>query len=153
MRKFAVAAAVAAAAIATPAAAEGEARVELRGGMIWAFDESEATVGAAGGYDFDLGETLFAGVELSADKVLVDGSDVAFGTTARLGANLGESGKLFAATGYTFGLDDDSGDAWHLGGGYHHKLNESTYLGAEYRHYFDEFVDADAVNLVIGTTF
>lgn len=154
MRKIAlVLAAAGAATIATPAAAEGEVRAEVRGGVIWAFDESEATLGAAVGYDFDLGETAFAGVELSGDKVLVDGSDVAFGTTARLGARLGDNGKLFAAGGYTFGLDDDSGDAWNLGAGYHHKLGQSLYVGTEYRHYFSDFADADALNLVIGTTF
>lgn len=153
MRKFAVATAVAVAAIAAPAHAEGEVRAEVRGGVIWAFDESEATAGAAVGYDFDLGETMFAGVELSGDKVLVDGSDVAFGTTARFGGKIGDNGKLFAAAGYTFGLDDDSGDAWNLGAGYHHKLGEKLYIGTEYRHYFDDFADADAINLVVGATF
>lgn len=154
MRKIAlVLAAAGAATIATPAAAEGEVRAEVRGGIIWAFDESEATAGAAVGYDFDLGETTFAGVELSGDKVLVDGADVAFGTTARFGTRLGDSGKLFAAGGYTFGLDDDAGDAWHLGAGYHHKLGQSLYIGTEYRHFFADFADADALNLVIGATF
>ena len=125
----------------------------MRGGLIWAFDETEATLGAAAGYDFDLGETLFAGAELSADKVIVEGSDVAFGTTARLGTKIGDNGKLFAAAGYTFGLDDDAGDAFHAGAGYHHKLDEGFYVGTEYRHYFDDLVDADAVNIVFGSTF
>ncbi|MBT8427514.1 MAG: hypothetical protein KJO02_05745, partial [Erythrobacter sp.] len=84
MRKFALLAAVAAAAVATPAAAEdegGEFRAEVRGGVIWVEDFSEATLGAAVGYDFDLGETAFAGVELSGDKILVEGADVLIGTT------------------------------------------------------------------------
>ena len=156
MRKFALLAAVAAAAVATPAAAEdegGEVRAEVRGGVIWVEDFSEATLGAAVGYDFDLGETAFAGVELSGDKILVDGADVLVGTTARLGLKVGDDGKLFATGGYNFTLTDDGGDAWHLGAGYHHKLGDSLYLGAEYRHYFDDFVDADAVNAVVGLTF
>ena len=155
MRKFALLTAAAIAAIATPAAAEdgGEARAEVRGGVIWVEDFSEATLGAAVGYDFDLGETAFAGVELSGDKILVDGADVLLGTTGRLGLKLGDNGKLYATGGYSFTLDDDGGDAWHMGAGYHHKVGESLYLGAEYRHYFDDFVDADALNAVVGLTF
>ena len=155
MRKFVVLTAAAVAAFATPAAAEdgGEARAEVRGGIVWVEDFSEGTLGAAAGYDFDLGETAFAGVELSGDKILVDGAEVLVGTTGRLGLKLGEDGKLFATGGYSFTLTDDGGDAFHAGAGYHHKLGESFYLGAEYRHYFDDFVDADALNAVVGLTF
>ena len=68
MKKFAVAAALLTAIVATPAmAAEGgEGRVEVRGGLITGNGIDEATIGAAAGYDFDLSSTAFIGVEGAA---------------------------------------------------------------------------------------
>lgn len=65
-------------AIATPAMAN-EARIEARGGVIWANGTSEDVWGAAAGYDFDLGETAFAGVEVSGDKIGTSGTKVSWG--------------------------------------------------------------------------
>ena len=62
--------------MAAPAQAN-EARVEARGGVIWGVGDSEAIAGVAVGYDFDLGEAAFAGVEASGDKVLIDGTKLA----------------------------------------------------------------------------
>ena len=87
MKKFAVAAALLTAIVATPAmAAEGgEGRVEVRGGLITGNGADEATLGAAAGYDFDLGSTAFVGAEVAADKVLIDGADVQFSAGGRVG--------------------------------------------------------------------
>lgn len=152
MTKFltaAAAASLAAIAVAAPAQAN-EGRVEVRGGAIFALDETEATLGAAAGYDFDLGTSAFVGGEISADKVLVDDSDVYFGFTARAGARLGEGGKLFAAGGYTVGEGED---VPHLGAGYEHRVGQSVYLKAEYRHFFSDFADADAITVGVGMKF
>ncbi|TNE33297.1 MAG: hypothetical protein EP350_04410 [Alphaproteobacteria bacterium] len=148
MRIFALATVALAALAAVPAHAN-EARVEARGGVAWAGGASEATAGVAAGYDFDLGDSAFFGVEGSADKVLVDGADVVFGVTGRLGAKVGEKGKLFAAGGYSF----NDGDAWHLGGGYEHLITDNVYLKVEYRHYFDDFIDVNSAVAGVGVKF
>ena len=154
MRKFAVATAAALAALAAPAAAQdsGEVRAEVRGGIIWAYDASEETAGAAIGYDFDLGETMFAGVEGSVDKVLVDGADAVFGVSTRLGTKTSDAGKLYATLGYTF-ENDTFYDAIVLGAGYEHKLNDTLYVGAAYRHFFSDYGDLDAATISLGAAF
>lgn len=153
MRKIAMVLAAAGVMVATPAAAEGEVRAEARGGLIWVGDVNEATAGVAVGYDVLPRDNVFVGFELSGDRVLVDGADVALGTTARFGGIIADSGKLYATLGYTFGLGENSGDALHLGGGYHHKLSDTLYVGAEYRHFIADFADSDAVNIAVGVTF
>lgn len=152
MRKYVLAAATVAVAIVTGAspALANEGRVEARGGVIWALDETEATVGAAAGYDFDLGDAMFVGAEVSADKVLVDDSDIYVGLTGRVGAKLGERGKAFVAAGYTVGEGED---VPHLGAGYEHRLGSNLYLKAEYRHFFSDFADADALTAGVGFKF
>ena len=148
MRKILLALA-ASVAVASPALAN-EARVEARGGVIWSGGTSEATAGAAAGYDFDLGSNAFFGAEVSADKVLVSGSDVYYGLTGRAGVKTGENGKLFVAGGYTVGEGED---VPHLGAGYEHKLGSNLYLKGEYRHFFSDFSDADAISAGIGFKF
>lgn len=149
MRKIAIALGVAAAAISTPAMAN-ETRIEARGGIISALGTEEATAGVAAGYDFDLGDTVFAGVEVSGDKVLVDGSDIYVGFTGRLGTKIGEDTKLFAAGGYTVGEGED---VPHLGAGLQHALSDRVYVKAEYRHFFSDFADADSGVVGFGFRF
>ena len=155
MRKTAIVlGAIAAVAVAAPASAN-EARVEARGGIAWANGEEEAVAGVAAGYDFDLGagedSSLFFGVEGSADKLLVDGADVVFGTTARLGAKVGTGGKIYATGGYTFGEGEDTP---HLGAGYEQKVGDGgLYLKAEYRHFFSDFVDVNTAVVGVGVAF
>ena len=152
MKKFAVAAALLTAIVATPAmAAEGgEARVEVRGGYITGSGFDDATLGIAGGYDFDLGSTAFGGAEIAGDKVLVDGADVQFSAGGRLGAKVGAAGKLYANAGYTFGQIDDP----YVGAGYQHKLTQNVYAKAEYRHQFIEnFSDFDIFAVGVGFAF
>ena len=155
MRKTAITLALAAsAAVATPAHAEAEGRVETRGGIAWANGNEEAVAGVAAGYDFDLGQketgSVFFGVEGSADKILANGADVVFGATARLGAKIGENGKLYGTAGYSFGEGED---VPHIGAGYQQKLGESLYVKAEYRHFFSDFVDVNTAAVGVGFTF
>ena len=145
------AAAAAAATIATPAYAN-EGRADVHAGVVWAGGDSEATAGVAAGYDWDLGTGGFFGIEGSADKVLVDGSDVYFGLSGRVGAKVaGDKGKLYALAGYTFGEGEDSP---HAGVGYEHMLGSNVYGKVEYRHFFvDDFKDLNAAVVGVGIRF
>jgi outer membrane immunogenic protein len=151
MKKFAVAAALLTAIVATPAmAADGEARVEVRGGYVTGSGLDDATLGAAAGYDINLGSTAFAGAEIAGDKVLIDGAKVQFSSGGRLGANIGTNGKLYANGGYTFGQIDDP----YVGAGYQHKLGQNIYAKAEYRHQFiNNFDDFDTFAVGVGFAF
>ncbi|MCB2066306.1 MAG: hypothetical protein KDE15_06665 [Erythrobacter sp.] len=145
--------AAAAGLIAIPAAAQdapGTARVEARGGIAWAAGNEEAVAGVAAGYDFDLGDTLFVGVEGSADKVLAGGADVVWGVGGRIGAHVSDRGRLYAAGGYAFG---DGEDVPYLGAGYSHRVTDSVYLTTEYRHFFSDFVDVNAATVGVGFNF
>jgi len=145
-------AAAAVAAFATPAYAN-EARVEARGGVIWADGDSEAFGGLAAGYDFDLGTSTFVGVEVSGDKVFTDNTKVAWGFTGRAGAKVG-AGKLYAAGGYTTEFCDVCDGNWHIGAGYQHSLGTNLFGKLEYRRYLvDNFSDTNAVAVGVGMTF
>lgn len=152
MKKFAVAAALLSAVVATPALAApgGEGRVEVRGGLITGNGIDEGTLGLAAGYDFDLGSTAFAGAEVAGDKVLVDGADVQFSAGGRVGAKIGANGKLFATAGYTFSDIDDP----YVGAGYQHKFGSNVYGKVEYRHQFiGNFGDFDTIVAGVGFAF
>lgn len=152
MKKFAVAAALLSAVVATPALAAdgGEARVEVRGGYVTGSGLDDATLGVAGGYDLNLGEKTFIGAEIAGDKVLKGGYDVQFSAGGRLGANVGTNGKLYANAGYTFGQIDDP----YVGAGYQHKLGQNIYGKVEYRHQFiNNFSDFDTFGVGVGFAF
>ena len=152
MKKFAVAAALLSAVVATPsfAAEGGEGQVEVRGGLITGNGIDEGTIGLAAGYDFDLGETVFVGAEVAGDKVLVDGSDVQFSAGGRIGTKLGANGKLYATGGYTFSDIDDP----YAGVGYQHKFGTNVYGKVEYRHQFiGNFGDFDSFVAGVGFAF
>lgn len=129
MRKLAIVAALSALA-ATPAYASGEGRVEARGGLATCCNTEEAFLGVAAGYDFDLGEKAFIGIEGSADKILVDGSDVLFGVAARVGAKAGENTRLYAVGG--MGFADGDSDPF-LGAGAQFGFGGRAYGKLEYR--------------------
>lgn len=148
-------AAAAVAAAATPALAN-EARVEARGGVIWGGGDTEATAGAALGYDFDLGTSTFAGAEVSGDKVLTSGTKVAFGFTGRVGAKVGTGGKVYANGGYTTEFADNAEGNWHVGAGYQQNLGDKLYGKVEYRHFLPKganTADADSVGVGLGLRF
>jgi hypothetical protein len=141
-------------AIATPALAN-EARVEARGGVYWEPGHTDATAGAAVGYDVDLGTGAFAGAEVSGDKVL-DGTHnrVGFGFTGRLGMKPSPDDKVFAAGGYTTKFCASCQAAEHLGVGYEHGFANRLYGKVEYRHYFvNSSPDSNAVMAGVGVKF
>ncbi len=152
MRKFAILAAAAAAVVATPALAQtaGEGRVEARGGIAWAAGNEEAFAGVAAGYDFDLGEQAFVGVEASADKVLAGGAEVLWSIGGRLGAKVGPQGKLYANGGYGW---TKGADAAYIGAGYQHKFGTNVYGKLEYRRTLNTGPDVNFAGVGLGYAF
>ncbi len=158
MRKIAIALGVAAAAISTPALAQdssGEARVEARGGIVWANGNEEAIGGVAAGYDWDLGEGGFAGVEVTADKILANNTRVTFGGNVRAGAKLDGGTKLYAIGGYQTKPCATCEEAWSAGAGAEFPFGDSLYGKVEYRHFFvgNGVPDFNAAVAGIGVKF
>ena len=146
---------IASLAFAAPALAN-ESRVEVRGGAIWSNGTTEATYGAAAGYDFDLAPTTFAGVEVSGDKIDQSGTKVAFGLTGRFGIKATPSTKIFAAGGYSTEPCDLCEGSWHAGAGVEQGIGMGpVYIKAEYRHYFTAsgIPDSNAVVGGVGVRF
>lgn len=151
MRKIALVAAIAAMTAAVPAYASGEGRVEARGGIAFAGGQEEAFLGVAGGYDFDLGEKAFIGIEGSADKVLQGGSDVLFGVAGRLGVKAGDKARIYAVGGYGF---TDNIDDPFIGGGVQFNLGSKAYGKVEYRRLLvGNFTDINFVGAGVGFRF
>ena len=153
MRKF-ILPLIASMAVAAPALAN-DLRVEARGGAIWSNGQTEATYGAAAGYDFDLAPMTFAGVEVSADKIDQSGTKLAYGVTGRFGVNALTGTKVYAAGGYTTEPCDLCEGSWHAGAGLEQSLGGPLYLKGEYRHYFtsNNVPDSNAVVAGIGMKF
>jgi hypothetical protein len=151
--RLAILAAYSALLASTPALAN-EARVEARGGVVFGSGDEEAIAGVAAGYDYDLGTSAFVGGEVTADKILTDGTKVSFGFNGRIGAKLGEQGKLYAVGGYNTEACDLCDGTWTAGAGYEHSFGK-IYGKLEYRHFFVDngFDDLDAVSVGIGTKF
>lgn len=148
MRKVLIALAISAAAIAATPAYANETRVEARGGVVWFPGDSQGTLGVALGYDFDLASSAFAGVEVSGDKILEDGTKVSFGVSGRLGLKAGTSTKIYAAGGYHSEPCDLCQNGWSLGGGIQQNVAPHVYIKAEYRHIFVS--DYDDWNTLVG---
>ena len=154
MRKIAILAALAAATVAAPAfaqdAAPGEGRVEARGGIVWAEGAEEAFAGVEVGYDFDLGDTAFIGIQGSADKVLVEDVDVLWSIGGRVGAKVGDAGRAYVLGGYGFAEGDDGAFA---GAGYQHNLGKNVYAKVEYRRTLVEGPDLNFAGVGVGFRF
>ncbi len=155
MRKVLIALAASAAALASPAFAAGEGRIEARGGIVWDGGSTEDVYGVAAGYDFDLGEQAFAGIEVSGDKIADTGTKVAFGATGRLGAKVGEKTKIFVDGGYTSEPCTGCEDAIHAGAGAEVGFGGNLYGKVGYRHFFvaNGFSDYDSVVVGLGMRF
>lgn len=154
MRKVLIVLAASAAALASPALAN-EGRIEARGGVFWTDGYTQDTYGVAAGYDFDLGEKAFAGVEVSGDKVADSGTKVAFGVTGRIGAKVSEKGKLFADGGWTSEPCTGCEDAIHAGVGFEQGFGGNLYGKVAYRHFFtgNGVQDSNAVVAGLGVRF
>lgn len=149
MNKFVLISGSALLAFAASSAQAGEGRVEVRGGIAFAAGASEAVAGAAAGYDFDLGDSVFAGVEGSADKVLTGGTSVLWGVGGRLGAKIGESTRAYVNGGIGFCCGDSAG---YAGAGVQQKFAGQFYGKIEYRRYFG-VVDINTVAAGVGINF
>lgn len=137
----------------TPASAN-EARVEARGGVIFGGGDEEGIAGVAAGYDFDLGDRFFIGPEVSADKILEDGTRFTFGLGGRAGVKVSDAGKLYAIGTWQSKPCRGCDDLWTAGAGYQHSFGSRFYGKIEYRHYFaDDASDADAVLAGVGLRF
>lgn len=147
-------AAAATAALATPAFAN-EARVETRGGVVWNHGDTEAIAGVAGGYDVDLGDKLFAGIDISADKLLTSDTRVTWGFGGRAGVKTGSGGKLYALSDYQTKNCVTCNESVAVGGGYQQDLGQKLYGKIEYRHYLvgDNTPDTDGVLAGVGMRF
>lgn len=145
---------IASLAIATPALAN-ETRAEVRGGVIWSNGTSEDTWGAALGYDFDLGQTAFAGVEASGDKIGTSGTKVSWGVGGRLGLKAGEQTKVYATGGWNSEACDLCDDSTYVGAGVQQGITDKFYVKAEYRHNFfnSPVPDSDAIVAGVGIKF
>ena len=96
MKKFAVAAALLSAVVATPALAQnGEGHVEVRGGYITGSGLDDATLGVAGGYDYNLGDKAFAGVEIAGDGLFRNADGEA--QVRRVGGRFGKGPAVWPA--------------------------------------------------------
>ncbi|WP_334183566.1 outer membrane protein [Novosphingobium sp.] len=147
-------AAVAAVAAATPALAN-EARVEARTGIIWDGSNSEAVGGVAVGYDYDLGEKFFVGVEGSADKILADNYRVSWGVGGRAGFKVTPTTKLYANSTWQSKFSKFGNSAVAVGGGVEQALNDRFYGKVEYKHLLigDHTTDADVGLVGVGVKF
>ncbi|MFT4056125.1 MAG: outer membrane beta-barrel protein [Novosphingobium sp.] len=147
-------AAVAAVAAATPALAN-EARVEARGGVIWNGSDSEATAGVAAGYDYDLTDKLFVGVQGSADKILTDNTRVSWGAGGRIGVQPVPGTKVYALADWQSKNTRYGNSAVGVGGGVQQDVGSRYYVKAEYQHLLvgDNTPDADRGLVGVGVKF
>jgi outer membrane immunogenic protein len=148
MRSILFAATAIAAVVSSPALAN-EGRVELRNGIIWANGVSDEAVGLALGYDADVSDAFFVGIESTIDTNFDFVSPV-LGVNARLGTNIGESGRFFGTVGYAYDTDFDIDD-FAVGGGYQHTLNGDLVISAQYQRYLD--LDINRVSVGVGARF
>ncbi|WP_067736159.1 hypothetical protein [Novosphingobium naphthalenivorans] len=147
-------AAVAAAAAATPAMAN-EIRVEARGGVIWDGSNSDAVAGVAAGYDYDLGDKFFVGVQGSADKVLASDTRVTWGAGGRVGAKVLPDTKLYAVASWQSKPCRYCNSAVGVGGGVQQGIGSRYFVKAEYQHLLvgDNTPDADLGLVGVGVKF
>ncbi len=147
-------AAAAAAAAATPALAN-EARIEARTGVIWDGSDSDAVAGVAAGYDYDLGDKLFVGVQGSADKILASNTRVSWGVGGRIGAKITPATKLYAVADWESKNCRYCNSAVAVGGGLQQDVGSRYYVKAEYQHLLigDNTTDADRGLVGVGVKF
>ncbi len=158
MRKFAIVAAAAVAAVATPAMAANSGPYigvgvthdnVASGGDVEGLGINGIGGTVFAGYDLPLSENTFAGVEANFDLASAKyennvGSleaDHVFGVTARLGINLNEGVALYGRAGYQRGRASEvignekfsqSRDGLRLGAGIEASVSESIAVRAEY---------------------
>ena len=137
MKNLLIATTIAAAAIATPAAASDFAgpRIEVTAGaddVTGGVDPTDVTYGAGVGYDLQLGRVV-AGVEATVDNVF-DRRDIGVG--ARLGLVLNDNVLVYGKAGYAnwSQVANTDTDGLRLGGGLEVNLAGPVYGKVEYRY-------------------
>ena len=121
-------------AVSAPAHAD-ETRVEVNTSGNFYGGDYQQSIGVAAGRDFNLAPGVFAGPEVSLDKVLATDTLTSFGISGRFGANLGAAGKLYAVGGWATQPYHGGNPDWDIGAGYQHSLIPGTYGKLEYRHF------------------
>lgn len=141
---------IASAAGSCPAYA-GDGRAEATIGLIDQEKESNAIGALAVGYDWDLSETVFAGVEASVEQVFANGEDPSLGLAGRMGFKPGEKTKVFVIGGYSFEKEEDRP---FVGAGVEQDLAEGIYGVLFYHRLFGDIgPDADVVGVGLGIEF
>jgi hypothetical protein len=128
------------------------AHAEVHTGLGWTDGQTaNGTLGASVGYDLQAGKRTFVGVEQSADKVLSSQAKLRWGSTARVGYAVTGHDKIYALTGYSYGV---GANAVHSGAGVEHTVGP-VFTRVEYRHYFTEGGNKDdnAATLGVGVKF
>jgi hypothetical protein len=134
-------------ACAAPAHA-GESYAEVRGGYVWQDRFNSASIGTAGGHNWQIGANQFVGVEGSVDKATSRGGEYVWAVSGRLGTKVAANGRVYVTGGFSHA---EAGGATHLGAGYQRALIGSIYLKGEYRHMFND--RGDMVLTGIGFAF
>jgi hypothetical protein len=130
--------------VSSPALAN-EGRVELRTGIAWVSGVSDETIGIAAGYDADVSENVFVGVEAVADTDFNFVSPT-LGVNARLGTKVMETGRLFALAGYAYETQFDFDDAV-VGVGFQQEFGTGMLVSLQYQRYVDTEVNRVAIGL------
>lgn len=161
MRKiYGIIAASLAAAIASPAYADNNGYVEVRGGVAGGNGFStRGTIGLALGYDANLSSDVFLGGELTADTDSSFDQGV-YGLNARIGFQPSDKSKVFATVGYArapydvtyvtfpFIIRETGYAGYFLGGvGAQAEIGKSIYLSGQYQYYFDAKVSRGMIGL------
>lgn len=133
--------------VSAPALAD-EAYVEAVGGVSFAHEEDAVVAGLAAGYDFDLNEVLFAGVEGTLEKELVEDRHFAAGIGVRVGASVTERGKAFVGLNWQSKDCPECDEAWGFTTGFEQELGEHLYAKLEYKHLI--LAEEPNKNIVIG---
>jgi len=143
-------------ALSTPALAD-ETRVEVNTSGNFYGGDYQQSIGIAAGHDFTLAPGVFAGPEVSLNKLLATDTLTSFGVSGRIGANLGPAGKLYAVAGWATQPYHGGNPDWDIGAGYQHALTPGTYGKVEYRHYTSSAdgvtPSRDAITLGFGVHF
>lgn len=151
MYKQALVVAAFAAFAATPAYAKGEGRVEADGGIAFSGGTSYAFAAVSGGYDFDLGDKAFVGLDIGAGKVLARRTDAFLNVGGRIGIKAGENGRVYASGGMGFCC---GGSDPYVGAGYQQRFGSKFFAKIEYRKVLSSFgPDANFAGIGLGIRF
>lgn len=181
--KIYLAAAIAAATLIAPVAANAQAYVQAQVGLdavdVDGYSDEGVAFGVAAGYQAPIGGNLFAGIEAGIDdsttkycetygearECLKSGRDLS--VVARVGTNLTPTGQLYVLGGYTNArlkatyrdadFSDSDGvnlDGFRLGAGFRHTFSTNMFAKIEYR-YSDYEYDVSRHNaiLAVGMNF